>query len=186
MNSTGIILIASIILGAALFGSGTYFIINNIVEPQGLLFEGIAMLSLGTIMILLVTVASALGKTMITFGDIISKQAEIQKKLNSINTTAPGTTPEGTGGFGSLISTLMKQNPDSFKVYPMTADDHRGIHLDESSYDDKMKQLKEKLSSAIKDDDFEQAKEINHEIKKLQKLMGDDSSDGGNDEKKDE
>lgn len=176
MNTTGFTLISAAILGAALSIAGAYLTIDNLIQPQGLLFEGLVLLGLGAILILLITVAAALGKTMITFADIMTKQAEIQKEMRG---AAPGPGP-------SPLSAIIKnfiENPQSFTVQPMSTmtgfkiedpkeESNSGLTLDE---------LEKKLAEAIKRDDYESAEEINKEIKRIKRKKS-DSDEEKNDE----
>jgi hypothetical protein len=164
MNPTGFTIIASSLLGAALSATGMYLIIDNLIQPQGLLFEGIVMLGLGFILILMVTIAVALGNTMITFADIMNKQAEIQKDMRSF-------TPNSTPNPISEIIKKMMENPQSFTVQPIiTTNGFRIDDDEEDMYSDmSLDELESRLADAIKKDDYESAEEINKEIKKRKK-----------------
>jgi hypothetical protein len=173
MNPTGIMLILSGMIGLVLSVFGAYTVVDNLVHPQGMLFEGIVLGGLGVIMLLLVTIASAIGKTMLTFVDIMKKQSELQNQLRN----------QGGQSISSILTNMMSnppkgitietsgQMPESLKsilkTYPK--DSLEGLGLEE---------LEKKLADAIKVDDYEEAQRINKAIEKLK------NQDDG-DEKKD-
>ncbi len=82
MKLTGILIVNSVLITIGLLSSGAYLIIDNLVEPTGNLFEGIVIFSLGTIMSLLLIIASTLGKVIQTFTNVYTQQVEIQQKVN--------------------------------------------------------------------------------------------------------
>jgi hypothetical protein len=173
MNPTGIMLILSGMIGLVLSVFGAYTVVDNLVHPQGMLFEGIVLGGLGIILLLLVTIASAIGKTMLTFVDIMKKQSELQSQLrnqggtsltnmltNMMNNPPKGLTIETSGQMPESLKNLLK-------TYPK--DSLEGLGLEE---------LEKKLAEAIKNDDYEKAQRINKAIEKLK------NQDDG-DEKKD-
>lgn len=164
MNPTGIMLIISGLTGLTLSAFGAYTVIDNFIRPSGLMFEGIVLFSLGVIMLLMVTIASAIGKTMITFADIMKKQSELQNQLrnhsgnsltsilSSMMTNPPkGITIETSGTMPDSLKNLLKNYPQ---------DSTEGLTLEE---------LEKELAAAIKSDNYERAEEINKQIKKLKK-----------------
>lgn len=174
MNPTAIMLILSGLAGLVLSVFGAYTVIDNLVHPQGMLFEGIVLGALGIVMLLMVTIASAIGKTMITFADIMKKQSELQSQLrnqggtsltnmltNMMNNPPKGFTIESSGTMPESLKSILK-------TYPK--DSIEGLSMEE---------LEKELAAAIKNDNYERAEEINKQIKKLK------SQDDG-DEKKDE
>lgn len=177
MNPTGIILILSGLAGIVLTTFGGYTVIDNLITPQGYMFEGIVLSGLGIVLLLLVVIASAIGKTMITFADILQKQADVHKAIreqkttggmnltnmltNMMNNPPKGFTFETSGEMPDSLKNLIKQYPK---------DSLEGLGLEE---------LEKKLAKAVKDDNYEEAEKINKAIKKLK------AQDGG-DEKKDE
>lgn len=160
-------------IGLVLSVFGAYTVVDNLMHPQGMLFEGIVLGGLGVIMLLLVTIASSIGKTMLTFVDIMKKQSELQSQLrnqggqsiSSILTNMMSNPPKG------ITFETSEQMPESLKnllkTYPK--DSLEGLGLEE---------LEKKLAEAIKNDDYEKAQKINKAIEKIK------NQDGG-DEKKD-
>lgn len=170
MTPTGITIIASIIAGALLTVTGTYFTVNNLINPQGFLFEGIVMLSLGVMTFLLVAIAGALGKTMITFGDILKQQDAIFKQQ-----IKDAVSPAGGTGFGDFLNNMMK-NPSANKITLdlINPDMLGGIPIKqfEGLEGMELEELEQELSNAIKTDDYEKAEEINKAIKELKNFGG--------------
>jgi drug/metabolite transporter superfamily protein YnfA len=172
MTPTGLTLIASIILGALLTATGTYLIIDNIIIPQGLMFEGITILSLGIITFLLVAIAGAIGKTMITFGDILQHQDAIFKQ--QIEDSKMSLTSAGSGTFGTFLSNMM-ENPEvksKITLDLINPDSLGGINVKqfEGIEGMEMGELEKELATALKKDDFERAEEISKAIKELKGL----------------
>lgn len=172
MNSRLIMIISAIAAGAGLLVGGGYLTIDNIIEPQGYLFEGIVLSALGIITLLMVVVAVSIGKTILMFIDIMQKQITMQQKIRDISSPGlnisdvlknmmPGT------NITSIDVSSPVEIPDSLKsliknLTPGTGD------LDEMGMED----LEKELSKAVKKDDFERAEEINKAIKKLKSLGG--------------
>jgi len=162
MNLTSIILLFSGIAGIVLSAFGVYTVMSNMINPQGLMFEGIVISSLGVIMIVVVTLANAIGKTMITFSEIMKKQSDLQNQLrtqtggglasiltNMMNNPQQGITVEPSSEMPEILKNLFKNNPKN-GIESLT-----------------LNELKKELSEAIKNDNYERAEEINKQIKKL-------------------
>lgn len=179
MNPTGIMLILSGLVGLILSVFGAYTVVDNLMHPQGLLFEGIVLGGLGIIMLLLVTIASAIGKTMLTFVDIMRKQAELQNQLRQ---------PQAGGGMASLLSKMLS-NPNNITIETTgTMPDNlknlmKQWYPDPEYADMTIEQLEERLAQAMKKEDYEEAEEINKVLRKKKGLDNPDSQEGG---KKDE
>jgi hypothetical protein len=178
MNPTGITIIASVILGLGLTGTGTYLLIDNLVQPQGYLFESIMLLSLGIITLLLVAIAASIGKTIITFGEILKIQQQQQQDLRNQTLTNSGI--QGPS-FGTLLSSML-QNPGANKIsidmgsedgsfggiFPKQFEGLEGMGLED---------LEKELAKAIKTDNYERADKINKAIKELKNLGGEPGED---------
>jgi pyruvate/2-oxoglutarate dehydrogenase complex dihydrolipoamide dehydrogenase (E3) component len=187
MTSRLFIFIFSAIVGAGLLCSGAYLIIDNLMQPQGLLFEGIVISGLGAILILMVMVALSIGQTIMIFGNILTSQAEIQKEMREMSERASSR----QGNIGSLLSNIIPGIQDgttSISITDLTGQTPGSeIPLDLQSIRDMMmmkkgktpdiknmslEELEIELSKAVKKDDFERAEKINQAIKFLK---------GGND-----
>jgi pyruvate/2-oxoglutarate dehydrogenase complex dihydrolipoamide dehydrogenase (E3) component len=187
MTSRLFIFIFSAIVGAGLLLSGAYLIIDNLMQPQGLLFEGIVISGLGAILILMVMVALSIGQTIMIFGNILTSQAEIQKEMREMSERASSR----QGNIGSLLSNIIPGIQDgttSISITDLTGQTPGSeIPLDLQSIRDMMmmkkgktpdiknmslEELEIELSKAVKKDDFERAEKINQAIKFLK---------GGND-----
>ena len=182
-----LVIFASIILGLALTIGGTYFAIYNLIEPQGLLFEGIVALSMGIILLMIVMVALSVGKTIMTFGDILEQTTELNKKVAQANR------PQMPNLFSGMLPgssmTITDLETGETKSSPLNPDDNIKSINDmimnamkaagrtpgsnfESTHgkapDKKIplreltdKELQSALSEAVKEDDYERAGEIN-------------------------
>ena len=102
MNSKIFTFIVSIISGAALLIGGGYLMINNYLNPQGLMFEGIVLSALGIILILMVTIALSIGETIMIFGKIMEQQVNIQREMREMANIT-----KGRGGIDSILSNLL-------------------------------------------------------------------------------
>lgn len=184
MNPTGLTIIISVILGLGLTTTGAYFSIDNVIHPQGFLFEGVVMFSLGIAILLMVAIAASIGKTILTFNEILQRQLEIQQEMKKISTRNSGLTP---GSFSSILSSMMQnpgaangitldlsslEKPGSFSGMMMNYPEGslEGMGIDE---------LEKELAKAVKKDDFERAEEIQKAIKELK---GPGDSDEKNEE----
>jgi len=186
MTSRLFIFIFSAIVGAGLLCSGAYLIIDNLIQPQGLLFEGIVISGLGAILILMVMVALSIGQTIMIFGNILTSQAEIQKEMREMSERASSR----QGNIGSILSNIMgNPNGSSISITDLQTGQTLGneIPIDLQAIKDAMmrkvgkktdienmnlEELERELSKAVKKDDFERAEKINQAIKILK---------GGND-----
>lgn len=164
--------ILSILLSLGLVVAGTSVTISNLVSPSGRLFEGIVLLSLGAIVIFLLSIVSTLGKVIQTFNDIYTQQVEIQKTVNDFYSNQKPRTlgdilgSSGTGGFTFTDLTTSKDGEPPINLFEIinkikqTRGDNYG-NLDSLS----IQQLEEKLAQAVKNENFELAQEIRDLIK---------------------
>lgn len=170
--------IASVAAGLGLSVGGAYLVIDNLIEPQGYLYEGLVLAGLGVSILLLVTVAISIGKTILMFIEIMQKQIEVQQQLKKINTPSPGTS--FTDMIKSMIppgnSSMIISDPASLSnmMKPFKGSDN----LSEMG----LEQLEKELAKAVKKDDFERAEEINKAIKKLKSLGGPEDPEEKNEE----
>jgi hypothetical protein len=172
MNPTGLTIIISVILGLGLTVTGAYFSIDNVIQPQGFLFEGVVMFSLGIVTLLMVAIAASIGKTILTFNEILQRQLEIQQEMKKISNKAPG-----PGSFGSILSTML-QNPGAngitLDLSNMESPDLKSslsgmmMNYPEGSLEGMgIDELEKELAKAVKTDDFERAEKIQKAIKEI-------------------
>lgn len=182
----GIIIYLSIIASLILTLGGGYFIIENIFNPQGLLFEAVIALGLGITLLMIVVVASTIGETILLFSSILEQTTEQTTELNkelsknrqpqSITDIFKGLTPPGSnmtitnldtgetasGGATLGIDAVAGINDFINNAMNQTGD---GINSEKDYKNMSIKELEEFLSDAIKKDDFEAASEINAILK---------------------
>lgn len=176
----GTIIFAAIILGSILTMTGFGLVIFNIINPKGLMLEGIMATSIGILMLLMVIVANSVGQAVLIFSNVFQKQVEMQEQIQnkalrhinpndnlldnifgdlevhnigSVDTT--GKTPEE---ISSLISDMLKAGSDK--------------SLDKSQpkknrIESKISQLENQLAQALADENYEEAKKIEVQIKEL-------------------
>lgn len=189
----GIIIYLSIIIGAILLLGGSYITIENLINPQGLLFEGVVGLSLGIILLMIIVVASTIGKTIIIFSEILDQTTNLNKQISQIKTPPPsqslfaGTIPihvtdldtgetkstsinsENTEDFINKINKFNEKLLNSFDNHKNKKDLQHLSNLE----------LEKKLADAIKVDNFEEAAKINA-ILKSRKNSDDNKKDSEN------
>lgn len=194
MNSKIFTFIVSIISGAALLIGGGYLMINNYLNPQGLMFEGIVLSALGIILILMVTIALSIGETIMIFGKIMEQQVNIQREMREMANIT-----KGRGGIDSILSNLLP-GASSISITDLESGETKSSDLDipididairklmsnsrplkpsgKSSLGDmNLEQLEKELAKAIKKDDYEKAEEINKAIKVLKNKDDENNSD---------
>jgi len=191
MNSKIIIFIIAIAAGAALMLGGAYLTIDNYLHPQGLMFEGIVLGALGTLLTLMVSIALSIGETVMIFGQIMEQQVQIQREMREMAKSAsprpgninsilsnllPGMTDENTSISITDLNTGEKANPDDFPIdLEAVRNMMKGNTPGKKTAKNEMKQLdnmnleqlEKELSKAIKKDDYERAGKINQAIKNL-------------------
>jgi len=194
MNSKIFTFIVSIISGAALLIGGGYLMINNYLNPQGLMFEGIVLSALGIILILMVTIALSIGETIMIFGKIMEQQVNIQREMREMANIT-----KGRGGIDSILSNLLP-GASSISITDLESGETKSSDLDipididairklmsnsrplkpsgKSSLGDmNLEQLEKELAKAIKSDNYEKAEEINKAIKVLKNKDDENNSD---------
>ena len=164
-------------MGLALFVGGSYFTIDNIIEPQGLLFEGIMSMGLGIAILMIGVFAKTVGDSFMMFGEILEQTTELNKQISKANKPTlpglfsgmipPGTTLSVTDlDSGKTQDMPLSGNPgDAIKKMNEMISMAMGAHKskrDSSDLNDLAdNELEDLLAKAIKDDDFEKAAEIN-------------------------
>ena len=191
MNSKIIIFIIAMIAGATLMLGGAYLTIDNYLHPQGLMFEGIVLGALGTLLTLMVSIALSIGETVMIFGQIMEQQVKIQQEMremakmanssprpgniNSIlSNLLPGMTDENTSISITDLSSGEIPKPEDFPIdlehVRRMMSKGRGLKsTDKNSElgDMGLERLEKELAKAIKKDDYERAGKINQAIKIL-------------------
>lgn len=194
MNSKIFIFIVSIIAGVGLLIGGGYLIINNYLNPQGLMFEGIVFSALGIILILMVTIALSIGETIMIFGKIMEQQVNIQREIEEMTNIT-----KGRGGIDSILSNLIP-GASSISITDLESGETKSLDLDMpidinairklmsnpinqkptgkiSLGDMNLEQLEKELANAIKSDNYEKAEEVNQAIKVLKNKDDENNSD---------
>lgn len=190
----GIIIYLSIIIGAILLLGGSYITIENLINPQGLLFEGIVGLSLGIILLMIIVVASTIGKTIMIFSEILDQTTNLNKQISQVKTPpqnlfngvipihftnldtgetkTTSINPENTEDF------INKINKINDKMLSKLIHDTQGKNKTSLQYLSNL-ELEKKLADAIKVDNFEEAAKINA-ILKSRKDSDDNKKDSEN------
>lgn len=187
MKSSGLIILLSIILSFGLIVSGTYLVIDNMVHPQGNLFEGIVLSSLGIIVMLLLVIASSLGTAIQTFTNVFTQQVEMQQTMTEYLSKSMSQRPRS---IGDILSGMANMGESSISITnldtgetstrPISGEDSLGKINDiilnalnkKSGHPKELKdmnrqQLERELAKAVKKDDFEKANEIKELLNKL-------------------
>ncbi len=190
MKATAILIVTSILMSLGLITTGAYVTINNILHPQGNLFEGVVIFSLGVLVLLLLMIATTLGKAIQVFTDVYTQQIEIQKTVNDFHASA--SKPKSIGDIlknlnsDSITITNLEtgettsQSLDDEKISKIFSGsdpianflkniiDNRKKPEDENNLNNlSIEQLEKELAKAIKNDEFEKAQEIKELIKNL-------------------
>ncbi len=187
MKSSGLIILLSIILSFGLIVSGTYLVIDNMVHPQGNLFEGIVLSSLGIIVMLLLVIASSLGTAIQTFTNVFTQQVEMQQTMTEYLSKSMSQRPRS---IGDILSGMANMGESSISITnldtgetstrPIGDEDSLGKINDiilsainkksgspKELKDMNRQQLERELAKAVKKDDFEKANEIKELLNKL-------------------
>ena len=187
MKSSGLIILLSIILSFGLIVSGTYLVIDNMVHPQGNLFEGIVLSSLGIIVMLLLVIASSLGTAIQTFTNVFTQQVEMQQTMTEYLSKSMSQRPRS---IGDILSGMANMGESSISITnldtgetstrPIGDEDSLGKINDiilsainkksgspKELKDMNRQQLERELAKAVKNDDFEKANEIKELLNKL-------------------
>lgn len=202
MNIKTILIFIAGIVGTILLTGGAYIAFSNLIKPEGYLFEGVVLMSLGFILDVSILIATTLGQTILMFSDVLKKQTELYEEVRK-QREEQTTQSRGSGGLGGLFSELIKNaggqgsisiqdldDPDGTpKVIPLgDMDDINSIKdimsgkgKSENNLSDlSIEQLEEKLSVAVTEDKFEEAEKIKKEIQSRNS-----SSDGASEKKGD-
>ncbi|MFA5719979.1 MAG: UvrB/UvrC motif-containing protein [Acholeplasmataceae bacterium] len=184
-----LIILLSSLIGAAFSLVGIYLTIHNLITPQGYLFEGLALLGIGTLSTLMVMVSLSLGKTIMAFGKIMEGQVELQKEVDEARKRMEEETSKPSGGLGSLFSGLAQMpgiengmvvdltDPDGFKNFLNKIQGGKGSAGTKSIYSMNVDELRTALDEAIKKDNFEEAAKINRQIKALENKGDEDQEE---------
>jgi len=172
MNAKTILILIAGLLGTALIIGGGYVAITNLIQPEGNLFEGVALASIGVGLNLMVLIASTIGRTIIMFSEILAKQTQIHKEMTSMNRG---------GNIGDILKNIM---PPGTQIHRLDADPAGGDSINRISeilsgkfplgkkalQDMNLGELEDALAKAVKKDNFERAEEIKKEIEARQGL----------------
>jgi len=172
----GIIIYLSILIGLALTAGGSYFIIENLIEPQGFMFEGIMAAGLGITLLMSVVVASTIGKAIMLFGEILEQTTKLNQEIvkqsqpQSISSIFQGMIPPGSNMTVTNLNTgeTSSNKPELGKMSEMIFNAMAaGLSgkTDKELKDMSIKELEKLLAKAIKDDDYEDAAEISAILK---------------------
>lgn len=186
MNSKLLALIISGLASIGLVSVGGYITIENLFVPQGYLFEGIMMTSVGLLLGLMITIALSIGQTIMIFGQIMEQQVKIQKEMQEIsNRAASG------NGLSSIIKNMIPPGAN-ISITDLdtgkTTGDIPNVSLDVirnimrggrklEIEDMGLEELEKELAKAVKKDDYERAEKISKAIKELRNLDKDENND---------
>lgn len=204
MNFNAITILTTVLFSFALTITGGYFVIDNLLSPQGYLFEGVVLTSLGIIGFMLIAVASAVGKAIMNFREIYIKQLEMQQEMiefynKSMSQNQPKSIGEilsnlgkfnlGKEGSGSITITDLDTGKTS--TTPLGGQDSMDLIREalkntmsgkkgkKELQDMTLEELEKELGIAVTKDNYERALEIRKEIKKR---SGDDDEEKKEDE----
>lgn len=193
MILNGIIILLTTIMGIVLTGAGAFLTIENLIEPNGLLFEGVMGMAMGILMLLVVLLASTIGKTLLAYNkmydEMLKIQLNFQKELNLILNS------NRAANFGSIfganpnsitiknldtgettnaplsgdVKDLMSNLNNMFSGMGIGANKKGKKPLGEMNLDE----LQEELQKAIKKDNFERASIIKELIEEKENPSGD-------------
>jgi len=187
MKSSGIVILLSILLTFGLLSTGAYLVIDNMVHPQGNLFEGIVLLSFGFVIMLLLVIASNIGLAIQTFTNVFTQQVEMQQIMtdyfskSSQKPTSIGDILGGMANLGESSISITNLDTGETSIRPLGAEDSLGKINDiilnalnkkmtgspKELKDMSREQLERELSKAVKKDDFEKASEIKQLLQNL-------------------
>ena len=185
-----LIILLSSLIGTVFSLVGIYLTIHNLITPQGYLFEGLALLGIGTLSTLMVMISLSLGKTIMAFGKNIGGASRTPKKeVDEARKRMEEETSKPNRGLGSLFSGLAQMpgiengmvvdltDPDGFKNFLNKIQGGKGSAGTKSIYSMDLDELKIVLDEAIKKDDFEEAAKINRQIKALENKGDEDQGE---------
>lgn len=192
MNFKTITILLAGLIGAVFTAGGAYLTIENLIAPAGQLFEGLVLMGIGILLTLMVMVAATIGKTVMIFSEILTRQVQIHKEQMQIQSGSglSDLLSGMMGGKGTMtIKDLDNPNIDA-KVIDLSKNKGKSLAdiikdtMDAGLHGDitiptggkkplnamTMDELQKALAKAIKKDDFERADAINKEIKVRQDL----------------
>lgn len=180
-----LIIYISIFTGISLLIGGSYILVDNLMHPKGLLFESVMSISIGITLLMIVLIASTIGKTIMMFDTILNNITTMYEEIikqeknnifnpfngiigqlpNSITITNKEsgeeiTTPIKKGNLDDINRAIIESviNSSSKKKTPAKKSNIlKNLTLEE---------LEDELSKAVISDDFERADSINKEMNK--------------------
>lgn len=185
MNPKMLLFVLATISGFLLSTSGIYFMVDDFFNPKGFLFEGVVLFSIGILTLLMMLVASSIGKAIMIFSDVYSKQLDMQKDMSEFYVK----TLKGTS-INDVIGPLTGQSPNSMIITNLNTGETTSTPLSDPESIKKISdmifgtfgqatqsgknslenmniaQLEKELSKALNKDDFEKASQIRDLIKK--------------------
>jgi len=187
-----IVIYLSIITGTLLSISGAVLLAMNFFNPQGYMFEGAMLLASGITLLLIVMIASTLGKTVMLFDEILNQTTNLYEELlrakqsrpkmpgsiqsltiTDINTGKEVTTPlDGESievSLGKINEAILSEMMKGPKPQRRKKKEMKDMNL---------KELEKELATAVKLDKFEIAKEINGYIHILKNPPAPDENNG--------
>jgi hypothetical protein len=200
MKLSGLVLIASLLTSLALTLVGGYLTIDNLFTPQGNLFEGVVLFSLGIILASVIVISNNIGTTIMLFKDIYTNQLEFQQKMAEMyrDMKSPSLPPsikdiiKDMGKDGSITITNLNTGETSttdlgevngmsdFSKMIIKSITDAALRRSEDApvfknVNKTREQLEEELAKAVSNDDFETAMKIRQQIKKLDSPESEDN-----------
>ena len=178
MNTSTLTIIFASILGFSLTLLGAFQITKYFIAHDNDLMQGIIVFSIGIVLFLLVTIALALGKTIIAFGEIMKNQDLLQKEVQKAkDIQAENLSQFGGQGLGALFSGLTHSSSSKGAIIDFSDPDKFNDFLENLNKTKPnnmgINELEEELQKAVDTDDFEKAVQI----KKLIELKKNEGSD---------
>ncbi len=189
MKLSGLIIISTIIMALSLTIGGAYITIDNLIQPQGYLFEGIVLAAIGMLSLMVITLANSIGNIIILFKNIYSNQLQMQQQMiEYFNDMHAASRPRSIGdilgkmGWNSSMTITDLNTGEIISNSPIgnnigeifkevisnaaAAAKLRGKGKKEL-HEMNREELEEELAKAVKKDDFERASDIKLYIKRL-------------------
>lgn len=165
------------LFGLTLMVGGAYHAISGLIEPNGLVFEGVMAFGVGALINLLVFIIATLSNVISAFGEILDQQRKTYEKLIQTKPQQP------SGGLQNFLGSILDKakSEGEITITPINFDkDNPTDPLQNlmSTIENAMKkkglrdmgieELEKELQKAVKKDDFERAEEIKQEIQSRQ------------------
>jgi len=173
MNPKGIIIFICTLLGLALAGVGMYVTIDNFINPQGNLFEGVMSFAVGCTMLLIIAALSFMGKVVMIFQAIyeqtVTNQVLIQDEFNrrmKQQQNIPNITDmlKGMGMSENMVIQPIAGSEELFKsIFGNLGSNKKGKSFEEMN----TKELGKELKKAEEEENFEKAGFIKELINRL-------------------